>query len=503
VAFQKKWAAIASQPLEANSTAFGVVTVADTEGFFVGQAVWLSNNVAANNNSFQVKRVLSSTQMILGPIDNNLVPSDFSNLSVYTTASVSIIGAGEQDKLVLTNADQDEGTYEREPVNARRSILVDVYGNPYGPTNPLPANFTGTVTIGTIAQGAPNATLSQAWIVKLTNGTYIANITPAGAVSVDGSAVTQPISATALPLPALAATSTKQSDGTQKTQIVDNTGGNAIGSQAIGGSNYLQVALPSGAVGVSSIVPDSNVINNGTIAAAAVPLLINSNGLSSVSIEITGTWVGSIVVQGSDDSLNFVTLLTASGAAGLFSNTPITANGRYRVFRTSATKVIQVIATAWTSGTATIAIQGSTGISAVEIVQQNAANNLSQAWTFDGTGNAIGSVGGALKVTSVALGNTPSQFVRNDYTVTAVTTAAFTQLIASTTQATSVLEIFDSSGQTLELAFGASGFEVPQFLIFPGGNGRVTCNIPAATRVSIKAVSANASVGEIDLNLYV
>jgi hypothetical protein len=35
---------------------------------------------------------------------------------------------------------------------------------------------------------------------------------------------TQPVSAASLPLPALAATSTKQSDGSQKTQIVDGTG---------------------------------------------------------------------------------------------------------------------------------------------------------------------------------------------------------------------------------------------------------------------------------------
>jgi hypothetical protein len=40
---------------------------------------------------------------------------------------------------------------------------------------------------------------------------------------------TQPISAASLPLPTLAATSTKQSDGTQKTQIVDGSG-NVIAS---------------------------------------------------------------------------------------------------------------------------------------------------------------------------------------------------------------------------------------------------------------------------------
>ena len=52
---------------------------------------------------------------------------------------------------------------------------------------------------------------------------------------------TQPISAASLPLPALAATSTKQSDGTQKTQIVDGSG-NVIGAT----SNALDINIKSG-----------------------------------------------------------------------------------------------------------------------------------------------------------------------------------------------------------------------------------------------------------------
>ena len=91
--------------------------------------------------------------------------------------------------------------------------------------------------------------------------------------------------------------------------------------------------------------------------------------------------------------------------------------------------------------------------------------------------------------------------VRNDYTVTPVTSAAFVQLIASAA-ATTEIEIFDSSGQPLSLAFGAAGSEVIQATIFPGGNGRIPLAIPAGTRVSIKAISASAIAGELDLNFY-
>ena len=77
---------------------------------------------------------------------------------------------------------------------------------------------------------ATQAAQSGTWTVQPGN---TANTT---AWKVDGSAVTQPVSAASLPLPALAATSTKQSDGTQKTQIVDGSG-NVIAST----SNNLNV----------------------------------------------------------------------------------------------------------------------------------------------------------------------------------------------------------------------------------------------------------------------
>jgi len=97
------------------------------------------------------------------------------------------------------------------------------------------------------------------------------------------------------------------------------------------------------------------------------------------------------------------------------------------------------------------------------------------------------------------------QFVRNDYSSTNVTTGAFVELTASLTQDMDEIEIFDSSGQTLEIATGAGGGEVPRFLVFPGGNGRIPIDrtvFAAATRISIRAVSADAVAGEISINFY-
>lgn len=92
--------------------------------------------------------------------------------------------------------------------------------------------------------------------------------------------------------------------------------------------------------------------------------------------------------------------------------------------------------------------------------------------------------------------------VRNDYSSTSVTTGAYVQLIASTATDVHEISVFDSSGQTLVLAFGAAASEVDQIYIFPGGNGREPLYIASGTRVSIKAVSGSADTGEIAINFY-
>lgn len=88
---------------------------------------------------------------------------------------------------------------------------------------------------------------------------------------------------------------------------------------------------------------------------------------------------------------------------------------------------------------------------------------------------------------------------RHDYAVN-VTTAAYTQLIAATSAAIRKMQIFDSSGQTLVIATGAAASEVNKLYVIPGGNGQIEVQIPAGTRISVKAISANATTGELTIN---
>lgn len=109
---------------------------------------------------------------------------------------------------------------------------------------------------------------------------------------------------------------------------------------------------------------------------------------------------------------------------------------------------------------------------------------------------------GSIKVAIPAVGKTVISSVRNDYSGVNVTTGAWVELVASTSGVVTEIEIFDSSGQTLEIGLGVAASEVHLFYISPGGNGRTPISIPASSRVSIRAVSANATVGELLFQAY-
>lgn len=97
-------------------------------------------------------------------------------------------------------------------------------------------------------------------------------------------------------------------------------------------------------------------------------------------------------------------------------------------------------------------------------------------------------------------GRTYADSVRLDYSGTPVTTGAWVELIASTAATINCLNIFDSSGRTLELGTGAAASETRVMIVPPGGlDGCTDLLIPASSRLSIRAISANATVGEIDI----
>lgn len=117
----------------------------------------------------------------------------------------------------------------------------------------------------------------------------------------------------------------------------------------------------------------------------------------------------------------------------------------------------------------------------------------------------IGLGGGGGGGTTVITGNVNTTgkqsvaLVRVDYSGTPVNTVSYTTLVASLSSNVTQLFIFDSSGQTLVIATGPGGSEVDRIYITPGGNGEMNLAIPAGTRVSVRAISATANVGELNV----
>lgn len=286
--------------------------------------------------------------------------------------------------------------------------------------SPIP--ITGTVTasnpsVSTTGTAVP----ASATMVGGSDGTNLraVKVSATGVLSVDGSAVTQPVSAASLPLPTGAATSANQTTANASLSSIDSK--------------------------LTSPITVTGPLTDTQLRATAVP----------VSASQTGTW-----------NINNIsgTVSLPTGAA------------------TSAKQ--PALGTAGTPSADVITVQGITSMTALKV---------------DGS-----AVTQPVSLTSVpaTTGRTPVTFIRNDYSSVNVTTAAYVQLVASTGSTINKIEIFDSSGQTLKIAFGAAASEVDKFLVFPGGNGPIDINIPASTRVSIRAVSADATVGEIDVNFY-
>jgi hypothetical protein len=85
-----------------------------------------------------------------------------------------------------------------------------------------------------------------------------------------------------------------------------------------------------------------------------------------------------------------------------------------------------------------------------------------------------------------------------------VATNAYKQITAATTVALSFLDIYNGSTKILILAIGGAGNEVDLAYIYPGISSQVLpfdSMIPKGTRVSVKALDANATTGYLVMNL--
>jgi hypothetical protein len=245
-------------------------------------------------------------------------------------------------------------------------------------------------------------------------------------LKVDGSAVTQPVSASSLPLPTGAATETTLSgvktsvDSINTTVNTDNTttgtkallvgGATAAGvfqSFEVNASGHLNVAdgggsitvdatslpLPTGAATETTLASiDSKItaysqVASGTLTGLNQAVTLSTIGLSSVVIQTTGTFTASYTIEATVDGTNYtaVNCSTQGGNTSAFSTTRgdiVFPCGGYTAVRTRISS--------FTSGSVVVTMRGSiSSANAIKIYQDNTTQLFTASNTRDGNGNSL------------------------------------------------------------------------------------------------------------------
>ena len=190
----------------------------------------------------------------------------------------------------------------------------------------------------------------------------------------------------------------------------------------------------------------ADTIVSGSLAALNATLTINCAGLSTVGVDISGAWVGTITplvqINGTFYPINFVD--TAGGQLGL----SWTANNLAQI-NVSGMGTLQLKMTAYTSGSATIKLEGSVaaGIVAINESLPQGANQIGTVGLVAGAAT-IGSIATVATVSAVTtLGNITG-------TVSLPTGASTSALQTSGGQKSQVV---DNSGNTIGSLLNTTG----------------------------------------------
>lgn len=237
-----------------------------------GPAAVIVDSTGANIASVKpasTAAVATDPALVVAVSPNNTIPVSAASLPLPAGAAT----AANQTTLGSQTTKLNDGT-NTAAVTAANALKVDgsAVTQPVSATSlPLP---TGAAT-------SANQTTVGSQTTKLNDGTNTAAVTAASALKVDGSAVTQPVSAASLPLPTGAATET-----TLGTRLADATFTgriNTLGQKTM--ANSTPVVLSSD----QSVIPVSDNAGSLTVDSPQLPAALVGGRLD----ENIGAWLGS------------------------------------------------------------------------------------------------------------------------------------------------------------------------------------------------------------------
>jgi hypothetical protein len=180
--------------------------------------------------------------------------------------------------------------------------------------------------------------------------------------------------------------------------------GNQITSTTVGSKQSLDT-------NVSQMETTVDKIGSGSIGALNAAVIASTNGCSAVVFTVVGTWAGVLQLEGSVDNTNWVDLNGVILPAGQAQST-LSSNETISV-PCGGFQSVRLIATNYSSGTANITWDASSGQNVVQVINaaysnlnvtayQPAAGDLfATAYVNDGSGNAIDSINSQLQTADV------------------------------------------------------------------------------------------------------
>ena len=117
----------------------------------------------------------------------------------------------------------------------------------------------------------------------------------------------------------------------------------------------------------NAILPMSDRTATGAITTNGATVSVSAQGLSTLGLKITGTWTGTIQIEGSIDGTNYESVRSFRLSDGVLVSS--TTSNLASLIAASGFNLIRARASAWASGTATIAFDGGAGAGIVRAIQ--------------------------------------------------------------------------------------------------------------------------------------
>lgn len=173
-------------------------------------------------------------------------------------------------------------------------------------------------------------------------------------ILVDGSGVTQPVSAASLPLPAGAATSALQSTGNTSLGNIDGKLPSTLGQKIMDNSLAVTLASNQSSVPVKPDNVDDAVITSGSATSTADVVSVGTAGFMGGSFQVTSAGSSCTVsYEQSNDGTNWVALVVMSAATS--AGSPVTSSTATGIFD-FVTRAAFVRARVSTYGSGTVSI---------------------------------------------------------------------------------------------------------------------------------------------------